>query len=664
MRKSLIAILLVVIPMLIKAQYVPVDDAKSLGTKFLQNEKSQNNVDLKLVYTEKNDAGVNCFYIFNNTKGFVIVSADKRAKPILAYSTESTFKPSAMSDGVQDFFRSYNEKITYVIENQSERDSKTVEQWSNLEKYGKINIEKNTRSVAPLLKTIWNQSDLYNEFCPEDEAGYGGHVKSGCVANAMSQLMNYWEWPKTGTGSHGYEAYGLSGGYYGYIEVNFGDANYEFEFMPEFLDYTTPRKQLESIALLEYHAGVSVEMMYGPTGSGAYSYDVPDALENYFRYAQECTMKYKDYYGADGWEDMLRENLDAGEPLLYSSSGPDGGHAYICDGYDENEMFHFNWGWQGFDNGYFYIDALNLTYHSFNDWHYTTCNCHPNDEYYQQPKGIENVNVTNDYYTYVNTIEFTVPSEKINGEVLNNIDSILVFRNDDKIFTFVNPQPGETLSLDDQLDKNQTNYYFIYPMVDGMKGTVAIDTITTGETSEITFNLHDSAGNGWLSPSISILDSRGIVIKRVGLEEGGDATVTVDVPSNDMITFYWNYVNAAYCDADDECSFEIYYDNEQIYASNGKPVVGEFLTKYIEYKEDGISENSQSESFEIYPNPAKNYIAIIGGNVNNVMIFNAVGQMVYSSNENVEKIDISSLKDGVYFVKTNNGAARKLVVAR
>jgi hypothetical protein len=58
---------------------------------------------------------------------------------------------------------------------------------------------------------------------------------------------------------------------------------------------------------------------------------------------------------------LLKTELDAGQPMYYEGTGNGSGHAFVCDGYDNNNFFHFNWGWDGLADGYYNINALNPT---------------------------------------------------------------------------------------------------------------------------------------------------------------------------------------------------------------------------------------------------------------------------------------------------------------
>ena len=44
--------------------------------------------------------------------------------------------------------------------------------------------------------------------------------------------------------------------------------------------------------------------------------------------------------------------------MAYGGTSSGGGHAFVLDGYDSDDLFHVNWGWGGLDNGYFRITVL------------------------------------------------------------------------------------------------------------------------------------------------------------------------------------------------------------------------------------------------------------------------------------------------------------------
>ncbi len=201
--------------------------------------------------------------------------------------------------------------------------------------------------VRPLVTAVWDQTKYYNSYSPVDaaaDAAYDYRTPNGCVAVAMAMIMYYYRYPRQGTGSHtNYSSYG---NYY----VNFSQQNYFYESMCDKLDYYN-----DEVAKLIFHCATSVDMMYGPNGSGSYSFKVPDAMIDHFGYANTCQYVTRNSYGNEQWKNLLKEELNAGRPMYYSGSNDEGGHAFVCDGYNSDDFFHFNFGWGGNSNGYYML---------------------------------------------------------------------------------------------------------------------------------------------------------------------------------------------------------------------------------------------------------------------------------------------------------------------
>lgn len=299
----------------------------------------------------------NC-YLFNAStgNGFVIVSADDRALPILGYSETGTLDPATLPVNFLSWMDVYESEIDWVKENVSQPDEATASQWQQLlsNTYEPVRADRN---VTPLLSTTWDQNAPYNAYCPYDNT-YGEQCVTGCVATAMAQIMKYWEYPYKGTGSHSY--YHNS---FGTLSANFGSTIYSWFDMPN----SNPPANNTSIAALMYHCGVSVDMNYGTNavgGSEAYVSNCPSALVNYFGYDQGAAYYSKDDYTDAVWSNALKNELDNSRPLLYRGQGSEGGHAFVCDGYNNN-YFHFNWGWSGSENGNYLLSSLNPATYDF-----------------------------------------------------------------------------------------------------------------------------------------------------------------------------------------------------------------------------------------------------------------------------------------------------------
>jgi len=202
--------------------------------------------------------------------------------------------------------------------------------------------------VGPLLTTTWNQWPYYNDFCPPG-------TPTGCVATAMAQIMKYHNHPAQGTGSHSY-----SHATYGTLSADFGATTYQWNNMPSSLTAGSTPEQKNAVATLMYHCGVAVEMNYTPSVSLANSYSFKYALPTYFKYDGGIDLKQRsEYFGNDaGWHDLLKNELDAGRPIFYAGASSTGGHAFVCDGYDDGGCFHFNWGWSGSGDGWYVTSNL------------------------------------------------------------------------------------------------------------------------------------------------------------------------------------------------------------------------------------------------------------------------------------------------------------------
>lgn len=328
------------------------------------------------------------YYIFNNEDGgFVIVSGDDCATPILGYSNEGSIDLGNMPIQLQELLQAYALEIEEAVNNNLQATEEVAESW---EAYRRAPQTQNTTAaVNALIVTSWDQYPRYNALCPSDPSlsNLGGHPTTGCAATAMAQIMKYWEYPKKGYGSKSYNSR-----YYGTLSADFGSTAYDWDNMPLKLSASTSATQNKAVATLMYHCGVAISMEYncdGQGGSGAYVIDLgggrasaEEALKTYFGYASTVSgMRWNQSTSASTWSDMLKTELDNKRPILYAGYSPTGGggHAFICDGYDNNGKFHFNWGWSGQSNGFFSLTALTPSYYNFSDGQQAVIGIKPKD---------------------------------------------------------------------------------------------------------------------------------------------------------------------------------------------------------------------------------------------------------------------------------------------
>lgn len=363
---------LIIIPFNSKATSIDSIMAKGIATNFYTSLSTAQNrsASPRIVFEEKASteryASITCYYVVNmGNEGFVIVSGDDCARPVLAYSTEGAFNPQQVPVGMQDMLNGYREEIRRAVSDGLAANEEVSRQWTAL-----VAPTRDLRTVVvePLIQTTWNQYPIYNSMCPTyNFPGYGMvQAVTGCAATATAQILRYWEWPVQGVGSHTYHAYSMDNTPVdlGYLTANFGNTIYLYDLMPTSVSSSTHALMREQVARLSSHCGISIDMQYSVNGSGAYSEDIPDALRTYFDYSCDGT-EYMSQYSVSEWRNMLRAELDLGHPLAYSgSSSTNGGHAFICDGYDDNNYFHFNFGWGGSGDGFFTVSGTGVQEYS------------------------------------------------------------------------------------------------------------------------------------------------------------------------------------------------------------------------------------------------------------------------------------------------------------
>lgn len=320
--------------------------------------------------------------------GFVMVAADDAARPILGYSTSGTFVPDSLSPALQQWLQGYQQQMEALRDAESRKlNTGIAEQWAALEQgiptEGNLFASKDGNSLAPMLTTQWDQTHPFNGYCPR------GTV-AGCAAIAQAQLMNYWQYPRYGRGSHSYVH-----SRYGTLEADFEQAPYDWEHMPVNAQASNTEESRNAVATLVFHVGVSLEMDYASAaqgGSAAAGFvnmegypSINNSLKDYFRYRPDMRIASKiEGYSNDAWREMLIAELNEGRPVLYSGQSDAGGHAFICDGYDTRGYVHFNFGWSGVGDGFYPVDSISPGRggagggsYTFNDFNMALLNVQP-----------------------------------------------------------------------------------------------------------------------------------------------------------------------------------------------------------------------------------------------------------------------------------------------
>ena len=501
MRRNLLVIITLLLGVAAMAKPVDVATAQRLGLGFVQHKamfakNAVNNLDLAYTYHAEN--GMATAYVFNFDGGFVIVAADDCSSPILGYSDRGNFDYETAPDGLRFMLSEISRGIGTVALQGNPVSNDILCRWKNLEAYGVMHPDKNFPVVGPLVQLKWNQDYPYNMYVP---AG----CPTGCVATAMAQLMKYWEWPVTGTGEHSYIAMG-----YGEQYANFGATTYDWDNMVEVYTSSATQEQREAVATLMYHCGVSVNMMYEPDGSGAFSTDVPVAINTYFSYSDQATHISKSGHTYDEWIALLKSNIDQHIPLYYSGQSTEGGHAFICDGYDNDDLFYFNWGWGGSANGYFLIDGEHFDYSGSQAIVYDFI---PNYVYDGMPKAPEHLSVSIDNdVSRIGHLTWVNPSETMTGEPLTSLDKIIVKRNSIIVHEITDVVPGATMTYDDEVPYFDQFEYTILAVQGNNYGRTTKTNAVFGPYCDWKVIMTSTSMQGWDGGGITVQNAAGSYI--------------------------------------------------------------------------------------------------------------------------------------------------------
>ncbi len=309
----------------------------------------------KLVHTSFTSDGIPAAYIFNSTDktGFMILSADDQAAPLLGYG-DKTVETDAMPPQLIWWLGEYAKEIEGANKPQSATNTAVTADHTLPGAYAAPSAAADRAPIAPMLSTVWNQDAPFNNLCPRSGLK---PTYTGCVATAMAQVMKYHNYPAKGTGTGKCtvsNSYGVETASYT-MDL---DVDLKWDQMIDNYNGNYTTAQGEAVATLMKACGYSVSMNYTTAASGAQSNAVPVALVDNFGYDKGCRMLERIHYPLAQWEQMVYDNLRDCGPVYYSGQAIEGGHAFVCDGYSTDGMFHFNWGWGGAYDGYFRLTAL------------------------------------------------------------------------------------------------------------------------------------------------------------------------------------------------------------------------------------------------------------------------------------------------------------------
>lgn len=301
-------------------------------------------------------------YLFTGSGGgFVILAADDCARPVIAYSVDGSIDPEFLPDQLSNRMEAYCGLIADAVEQHLEATKEDAARWEALLKGSPLKDGSDDESIGPLLQTHWHQDGSYSLLCP------AGTV-TGCAATAQSQFMRYWSFPAFGQGN---ESYSLAS--YGNQSADFAHTLYDWANMPDQVNYTSPSAEQTAVSTLMYHVGVSLHMSYNSPsngGSGAAGLvgrpgipSIDNSLQDFFHYSRQMHPIFRTEQGwtDQAWNDSLAAELRLLHPIVYCGVAPEGGHGFVCDGFEHRAgdiWFHFNFGWSGNGDGYYTTEDI------------------------------------------------------------------------------------------------------------------------------------------------------------------------------------------------------------------------------------------------------------------------------------------------------------------
>lgn len=683
--------ILILMPLLLPAKTLTQSELKTLGVRAFK-QKAQNLCPEAAHYNLKDcefltSGGVIDMAVLHFESGFLIMSAEDAVMPVLAYDFENSIDIGNLAPGLEVLLAQYREEIAIVRRQQLPPSEKIRAAWAELRQPS----TRGTRAsavVGPLIQSRWNQNRYYNYLCPQDEnapSGYDGRVPNGCVAVAMSQIIFYYRFPESGFGSHtNYTEYGS-------FHVNFGQQHYNYDAMCDELNYFN-----NEVAKLIFHCGTAVNMMYGADGSGAYSGDVPNAMSTYFRYSPTAHQIIKHNYSDSTWHVMLKNELDALRPVYYSGYSTEGGHAFICDGYNTDDYFHFNFGWGGNGNGYFVTESIDESEDAVGGYSYG------------QSAIVELYPIESNYPTYCNNrvitaIEGTLEDGSGNYPYQNNAYCTYIITDSRQYGVQINIGKMDTQEGHDLL-----RFWNGHPSQNNLlrefSGTTTEEFSVDADSLYITFETDDSVtAQGWRLSFQSLREQISCGVVESTAPSGTLSDNSGDDHYRDNASCIWNLRNTSNAyylitfeemDLSLEDHVDIYdmslYPVELLGSFTGNTIPDPFICNSNRLRIKFISDNYlNAQGFKLkwevlgtdidelgttappYPNPASDllYLPLPDDMEHcNVTIYNMVGSSVYSqpfTTGGTLEILVRNLPNGIYLLRAESDGKtmhKKIVV--
>ena len=527
MKKFLLSVFVLVFSMM-NLLAKPIDSSLALtaAQKFASTQFAMERAMPELVYTGQNDA----FFVYNiGDHNFVIIAGDDAHRPVIGYSDQSAFDAANIPPALAYYLDGVAECIALLRNAVATPD--VAAEWASVLDHGRLISRHGGRGTGYFCQTRWNQDYPYNYCCPEDPAGSGGHAIVGCLATAMSQLMRFWAYPAQGIGSHCYNHSD-----YGEICADFGNTTYDWDNMPNVLDNNSTEAEKLATGTLCFHCGVTIDMGYGPDGSGGGSGPIPGVMHTYFNYCDAIVQLRRNDFETETWKAMVREQFDMGWPMYYGGCDNGGCHAFVCDGYDDFDMFHFNLGWGGGSDGWYLIDDAPYTNPADAMFNFV-----PAEVYNQTPSEPTDFTAVPVSDTDLKVrLNWTNPTATLDGTALETIEQVVVMRDNEVVATMADVTPGTTLEFEDAgVPRYDVFHYAVYVVANGRVGKHAnVMRTLVGPSCDWRIIMTSTDSQGWKGGILSVYSPTGREITSMTTTTASAVQVGPTVPLG-SISFGW-----------------------------------------------------------------------------------------------------------------------------
>ena len=660
-----------------QAQNVSLTEATKVASLYFSHDHS-NQIACALVAKDKFDT---LFYVMNYEDSWVLISGDKNCVPILAFSNEGRFAEDDVIPPVKMWMDNYENQIKEMKSRKS-INPEAQAQWKKLlsSKSDELEIVK---EVSPLLTSKWGQDDKYNFYCPKDLNGKNGRVVTGCVATALAQILYYFRFPESGTGSYTYEH-----DTYGTLSANFEEATYDYEGMADVPGTINP-----AASLLISHLGISVDMVYGAGASGMFNHKGAYTLHTYFKYSPETQYLFRDSTTVN-WDSVIVHHLDQKIPLYYAGWGRPytEGHGFVCDGYklyeDSSYYYHFNFGWNGSYDGYFYTDNLVVGGANFKLVQELIINAYPDTTQYTYPNApltgsrtltdesgsfhdgsapAQGYNTNMDYTWIIkpDVDNLTSISFDFNYQIAEN-DTLFITTNDNAIQDYILTKDSASLSFTSKGTEIRVRFKSADQEnnLPGFKGNYKSNytqfCTRTTLYPEQTGQFGDGSGNlnynncSYCEKSIIVSIATPFItltFDSFETEEGEDILYIYDSRSKTLLeTLSGNHTGRSFTfntnrlDLIFETSASVTYPGwELTYTASTT----------------GISNHNEKKSYTLYPNPANDYIYLqtnensISDHQPDIYLYDIYGRLLLQQKTTGEStlVNVANLSSGIYILK-------------